>query len=276
LAIRILALFCFGDGKVSELLGWPADRNYIMTRYIGSGATSSVYVAKFGKGKEASEVVCKLANVGRLSEDRAKVVNSIFDNERAILSKLKLFGVPRLIDRQAKDRNNNFLPCLFLEPVCERKPLSIHVIRSVVHLMHDLHKSGVIHRDPRTPNILFHVEIGVHLIDYGFAVEAGKKAGLTGAWTYLPLSVLNDIGIRELAAEYTPVPFHDLAMFLRVVHCYLFGRQPHSDKIERTRKFWEDELLGREDFSLIDKLAEQCDYLEFATALEEYFNKHKK
>lgn len=147
---------------------------YRLVRRLGRGGMATVYVAERADGLWEQRVALKLIRRGL---DTGDVIRR-FLSERQILSSLDHPNIARLLDGGTTEKGLPYLVMEYVEgtpitrycddrrlPVEERLRLFCDVGRAVQHA----HRSLVVHRDLKPPNILVTDEGRVKLLDFGIA-----------------------------------------------------------------------------------------------------------
>ncbi|HET6656070.1 MAG TPA: serine/threonine-protein kinase [Gammaproteobacteria bacterium] len=205
---------------------------YEVTRQLGSGSTSRVYLCHdpyLGK-----DVALKLyeASAG-LPAGRARVHRRVFFNEAHLVGMLQHPSIVPIHD--AGEDNGRYY--IVMEYVRNAEPLTTHtkagnllpihgvadVIFRCAKALDFAHRRGVVHRDIKPSNILLTKTGGIRIVDFGIAQTAQSalngKRGLIGSPSYMAPEQ-----IREQNPEVTTRS--DLFSLGIVMYELLAGRRP--------------------------------------------------
>ena len=205
---------------------------YRLTREIGRGGMSRVFLAERADGEFRQQVAIKLLRAGFDSD----VDVERFRAERQVLASLNHPGIARLMDGGL---TADALPFLVLEYVdgepidsfCEGRSLTtkqrVEVFVEVLAAVQHAHQQGIVHRDLKPSNILVTSTGAVKLLDFGLAkmLEDGMTGGAASTRT----------GFRWMTPEYaapeqirgkTILPATDVYQLGAVLYQLLSGRTP--------------------------------------------------
>lgn len=189
--------------------------NYLLTRLLGLGKTSVVYLAD--KIKADEEDVGETNFVIKIHNGHAAAAAAVtpldIQNELDILQTLNStypgsdwFPRAKLVSSFA----------LEIKPYCpDACLLTASHIERLLSILFYAHKAGIIHRDVRPDNIRIQKEQGtsiVWLLDWGFATTKGvANTAYSGTSTYASTRL-----IETGWANYTPAPEDDLESLIMV------------------------------------------------------------
>ena len=172
-------------------------KNYRMGRPIARGARTVIYLVQ-RKGDRAT-FAAKCVNVR--GEDDLRVVRHL-ENEFAVLKQLHATSndaAGNIVLPEEFCRARRFLKlravALVMEYVESRNlaefrgysiPEFLKVFQEVCVALNHIHDVGYVHADLKPHNILVRDDLGVKLIDFGFAAPIGRRlSGYKGTWGYL-------------------------------------------------------------------------------------------
>ena len=147
---------------------------YRLSRKIGEGETSSVYLATRDDGEYEQRVAIKLLRPGI---DSRQVLQR-FQQERQILASLIHPNIARLLDGGSTPAGQPYLVMEYvdgqqLDVHCERGGLSIarrlELFGVACQAVHFAHRNLVVHRDLKPGNILVDAAGAPKLVDFGIA-----------------------------------------------------------------------------------------------------------
>ena len=150
---------------------------YKVVRVLGSGATSTVYLAIDPFSKQ--QVAIKLFDLGMLRDpDRAKIYRKLLMTEASLAGKLTHPHIAKILDAAMEDDLNyvvmEYVEGTTLEQYAEVDTLlPINTIAEIIYkcckaLEYAQHQ-GVIHRDIKPANILLQGESEIKISDFGSA-----------------------------------------------------------------------------------------------------------
>jgi serine/threonine-protein kinase len=147
---------------------------YRLLHEIGSGGTSTVWLAERVDGSIQRKVALKLPHLGLVDRGIAERIA----REREILSSLEHPNIARLYDAGVDDRGRPYLALEYVDGIppddfCRREHLSlrdkltlfVNMLRAVAFA----HGRLIVHRDLKPSNILVREDSSVLLLDFGIA-----------------------------------------------------------------------------------------------------------
>ncbi|MGH8161724.1 MAG: serine/threonine-protein kinase [Gammaproteobacteria bacterium] len=182
---------------------WQIGR-YVITRELGRGSTSRVYLAH--DPDLGGDVALKLYHDDSVRPERARTRRKLFANEGVLVGKLVHPNIARVLD-SGEDGGRPYVACEYLSGA---KPLSAHTRlstllpqRRVVEILFACAKAldyahglGVIHRDIKPSNVLITSDGIPKLLDCGIAVMSftGTQTvtGLVGSPSYMAPEQVRD------------------------------------------------------------------------------------
>jgi serum/glucocorticoid-regulated kinase 2 len=158
-----------------------------LIKKIGSGSSSSVYLARSNKGELFAL---------KLYKNKNKNTNS----ERILID---LFDHPFIVKSIIYSGSDHFLCLEYLscgsiaDILHQNKKIPIeksrNLIFEVIIALNEVHEKNIIYRDVKAENILVTQDLHIKLIDFGLALESkGKVKGLAGTAKYLSPEVINN------------------------------------------------------------------------------------
>ena len=151
-----------------------------IVRFLGFGATASVFVARLPDGNSA---VLKVFD-GTDSDAAAELAL----HEGAMLGTLSgIRGIPVLHDSWS---TLSGMRCLLMSPLCLPLAIPLEAL-DIISTLREMHRRGIVHRDVRPSNILKTAEGAVTLIDFGFAVSSEAPVPFAGSVAYASESQLD-------------------------------------------------------------------------------------
>lgn len=164
------------------------DKKYTLTTKIGSGGTSKVYLAKKNENPKEQYAV-KVIKPTNNSESK------VFMNEINVLKNIKHPNVVRLIDGgegilTKETGKKHAIQYLVLELVKYGElfdyiffpqkgfgeDIGKYILTQLIDGLEAVHKSGIVHRDMKTENIMLGENWQMKIADFGFSTKAeGKK-----------------------------------------------------------------------------------------------------
>jgi eukaryotic-like serine/threonine-protein kinase len=147
---------------------------YLIERELGSGGTSSVWLAQRADGTLQRKVALKLPHLGLI--DRGLVPRML--QERDVLTRLEHPHIARLYDAGVDVKGRPWLALEYVRGVplneyCQVKALGVRqrleLFRVVAGAVAYAHARLVVHRDIKPANILVGDQGDVHLLDFGIA-----------------------------------------------------------------------------------------------------------
>jgi hypothetical protein len=185
-------------------LGWKPifqtnSGSYKVTEKVGSGATSTVW--------RSGEHVIK---------HYAPTFRDVIDSEASFLNLLDFDGVPKVVSK-----GQDFLVLKPFGKSVERGKLTQKQLRSLVNILRNAHKKGVVHRDIRWSNLIIDQKGEVVLIDWGFAAKSNIPNHYKGSVEYAASDILQNLllGVPSI----TSLPKHDLHMLSRMIYHQKIG-----------------------------------------------------
>ncbi len=156
---------------------------YKIVRVLGTGATSTVYLAVDPFNKE--QVAIKLFDLGMLRDpDRAKIYRKLLMTEASLAGKLSHPHIAKILDAVMDDDVNyvvmEYVEGTTLEQYAEVDTLlPINTIAEIIYkcckaLEYAQHQ-GVIHRDIKPANILLQGESEIKISDFGSAAVQNQQ-----------------------------------------------------------------------------------------------------
>jgi serine/threonine protein kinase len=165
---------------VSEPLKYQQIGKYPVERYLGSGATSEVYLCSdpFAKRNVAVKVVStELFN----DPERGKLYRNLFVTEASLAGKLQYPHIAQIYDAVA-DESLHYIVMEYvdggtLERHCVPDNLLpieriVEIVFKCTRALEFAHKMGITHRDIEPANILYAGETDVRITDFGAALIA--------------------------------------------------------------------------------------------------------
>lgn len=156
---------------------------YEIVRVLGTGATSTVYLAEDPFNKQ--QVAIKLFDLGKLRDpNRAKLFRKLLMTEASLAGKLSHPHIAKILDAVMEDDSNyvvmEYAEGSTLEKYAEVDTLlPIGTIAEIVYkcckALEYAQEQGVIHRDIKPANILLHGEFDIKISDFGAAVVQNQQ-----------------------------------------------------------------------------------------------------
>jgi serine/threonine protein kinase len=157
---------------------------YKIVRVLGSGATSTVYLAIDPFNKE--RVAIKLFDLGMLRDpDRAKLYRKLLMTEASLAGKLSHPHIAKILDAVMDDEVNyvvmEYVEGTTLEQYAEVDTLlPINTIAEIIYkcckALEYAQQQGVIHRDIKPANILMRGESEIKISDFGSAAVQSQQS----------------------------------------------------------------------------------------------------
>jgi len=165
------------------------DKKYALTKKIGSGGTSKVYLGhKLDNPKEVFAV--KIIKPSNNSESK------VFLNEISVLKNIKDGNVVRLIDGGegifTKDtgkkhaiqylvleliKYGELFDYIFFPQKGFGEEIGKYILTQLISGLEACHKSGIVHRDMKTENIMLGENWEMKIADFGFSTKTEGKKG---------------------------------------------------------------------------------------------------
>ncbi len=201
------------DGPEDPLIGESLDGGLRIASKIGSGGTSSVYLAMGPEGRKAA---AKVAST-RLDPD---LMNRLVEHEGELLSRLSHPNIIRC-DGTGSIHGRRYILLEHLDGTVlansldRRTRLSWTHLRSVMMQLCDaldaIHSAGIVHRDVKARNIFLNGSDEaetVKLLDLGLAKEAGRedqlpKGSLPGTAITMAPEIINGLDFDHRADIYS-------------------------------------------------------------------------
>lgn len=177
---------------------------YVITRELGSGATSRVFLAH--DPVSGSDVALKLYHGDDVRPERAHTRRRVFANEAQLVGKLVHPNIVRVIDSGSGPQGAYIVS----EYLHGAEPLSLHtrlagrlaqqrvaeVLFACARALDYAHRRGIVHRDIKASNILVSAEGTPKLIDFGVAMfsstDTHTVSGLVGSPAYMAPEQVRD------------------------------------------------------------------------------------
>ncbi|MCP1727136.1 serine/threonine protein kinase [Natronospira proteinivora] len=214
---------------------------YILTRELGRGSTSTVYLCH--DAYRGRDVAVKLyTSSDELSSEEAEIRRRLFFNEAQMAGMLDHPNILPILDAGELDD----VRYVVMEYISGARPLSEHthpdhllpvgkaveVAFKCARALEYAHRQGVIHRDIKPGNILLTRDGDVRLVDFGVARTAlgglNQVRGLIGSPSYMPPEQLT----KHITTRET-----DLYALGVVLYELLTGKRPfYGDTLEKLRQ----------------------------------------
>ncbi len=198
--------------KLSENVAPLAEdiKNYKITRLLGRGATSNVYLG-------VDKTSLKLVAIKKMRpECSIGVQNKMFAVESSLCGKLKHPNIVSLIEANSGDADNTYIIMEYVEGESLEKfstpdnllPVKIvtDIVRQAAEALNYAFQMGVIHRDVKPANIIMRVDGLVKLTDFGCALlfnsDTTQIAG-AGSLSYMSPEQLTGIALNHQSDIYS-------------------------------------------------------------------------
>lgn len=177
---------------------------YIITRELGRGATSRVFLAHDPRGSR--DVALKLYHDDSVRPERAGTRRKLFATEARLAGELKHPNIVRVLD-SGEAAGDSYVVYEYLsgaEPLSAHTQLAsllsprrvVEILFACAKALDCAHRHDVIHRDIKPSNVLLTREGTPMLIDFGIAVTAftGTQTvtGLVGSPSYMAPEQVRD------------------------------------------------------------------------------------
>lgn len=204
---------------------------YRLLRELGSGATSTVYLAR--DRFQQRDVAIKVIHADQLGGEESMVFQRMFFTEATLVGRLKHPHLVELLDVGVDDNDcyivMEFVEGSTLEALCTPERLaSFDTVADIVHKcckgLGFAQRHGLVHRDIKPANILIARDGGVKITDFGAAVstKAAHITHVTGLGSAAYMSP------QQIRGHY-PLTFHtDIYSLGVVLFKMLTGRTPFS------------------------------------------------
>ena len=164
------------------------DNKYTLTKKIGSGGTSKVYLA-FSNDNPKEQFAIKIIKNSNSSE------NKVFLNEVNVLKKIKHTNVVGLADggegiltKSGKKYQIQYIVLelikygelfdyIFFPQKGFGEEIGKYIFTQLIDGLEACHKSGIVHRDMKTENIMLGENWEMKLADFGFSTKIEGKKG---------------------------------------------------------------------------------------------------
>src|SRR5690348_1619901 len=165
------------EGPLSELK-YEQIGKYPVERYLGSGATSEVYLCNDPFAKRS--VAVKLVSAELFNDpERGKLYRKLFVTEASLAGKLQHPHICQIYDAVA-DESDHYIVMEYvgggtLERYCSPEHLlpiekAVEIVFKCTRALEFAHKMGITHRDIKPANILYTGETDVKITDFGAAL----------------------------------------------------------------------------------------------------------
>jgi serine/threonine protein kinase len=165
---------------MSEPLKYEQIGKYPVERYLGSGATSEVYLCHDPFAKR--NVAVKLVSAELFNDpERGKLYRKLFVTEASLAGKLQHPHICQIYDAVA-DESMHYIVMEYvdggtLEKYCVPENLLpieriVEIVFKCTRALEFAHKMGITHRDIKPANILYTGETDVKITDFGAALIA--------------------------------------------------------------------------------------------------------
>jgi len=202
---------------------------YRLLRELGSGATSTVYLAR--DQFHQRDVAIKVIHAGQLDGEDSGLFQRMFFTEATLVGRLKHPHVVELLDVGIDDTDcyivMEYVEGTTLEAHCAPERLaSFDTVAEILHKcckgLGFAQRHGLIHRDIKPANILLARDGGVKVTDFGSAVST-KAANVTQIAGLGSIAYMSPQQIRG----HNPLTFHtDIYSLGVVMFKMLTGRTP--------------------------------------------------
>ena len=204
---------------------------YRLLRELGSGATSTVYLAR--DQFQQREVAIKVIHANQLDSEESMLFQRMFFTEATLVGMLKHPHVVELLDAGIDDNDcyivMEFVEGSTLEAHCAQGRLaSFDTVADITHKcckgLDFAHRHGLVHRDIKPANILLARDGGIKITDFGSAVST-KAANLTHIAGLGSIAYMSPQQIRG----HFPLTYHtDIYSLGVVLFKMLTGRTPFT------------------------------------------------
>jgi len=198
--------------KLSEATAPPVEdiKNYKITRVLGRGATSNVYLG-------VDKTSLKLVAIKKIRpECSIGIQHKMFAIEASLCGKLKHPNIVSLIEANNSDADNTYIIMEYVEGESLEKfstpdnllPVEtvMDVVRQAAEALNYAFQMGVIHRDVKPANIILRVDGLVKLTDFGCALlfnsDTTQIAG-AGSLSYMSPEQISDVGLNHQSDIYS-------------------------------------------------------------------------
>ena len=217
------------DTKVVERV--QSIGKYRLLRELGSGATSTVYLAR--DRFQQREVAIKVIRADPLDAEESMLFQRMFFTEATLVGMLKHPHVVELLDAGIDDND-----CYIVMEFVEGSTLEVHCapgklasFETVTDIAHKCckgldfaHRHGLVHRDIKPANILLARDGGIKITDFGSAVST-KASNIT---QIAGLGSIAYMSPQQIRGHY-PLTYHtDIYSLGVVLFKMLTGRTPFS------------------------------------------------
>jgi len=222
-----MSLACLNSDTAAERM--DSIGKYRLLRELGSGATSTVYLAR--DQFHQRDVAIKVIHADRLDGEDSMLFQRMFFTEATLVGMLKHPHVVELLDVGIDDDDcyivMEFVQGSTLEAHCAPERLaSFDKVAEIVHKcckgLGFAQRHGLVHRDIKPANILLSSDGGVKVTDFGSAVST-KASNITHV---AGLGSLAYMSPQQIRGHY-PLTFHtDIYSLGVVLFKMLTGRTP--------------------------------------------------
>jgi serine/threonine protein kinase len=216
---------------------------YRVVEEIGRGGMGVVFLAERADGQFRQRVAIKLI----LGGPDAFELHRRFEAERQILAALNHPNIARLLDGGITSGGRPYLAMEFIdgEPIdtyCDRHGLTVEqrlrLFGRVARAVHHAHRSLVVHRDLKPPNILVTADGVPKLLDFGIAkILDASGVGTTTPRTRTELRLMTpEYASPEQVAGEPVTTATDVYALGVVLYELLAGRRPFGFEGQRPRE----------------------------------------
>jgi serine/threonine protein kinase len=156
---------------------------YEIARVLGTGATSTVYLATDPFNKQ--QVAIKLFDLGKLRDpNRAKIYRKLLMTEASLAGKLSHPHIAKILDAVMEDESN-YVVMEYIEGSTLEKYADVDTLLPIGTIAEIVYKcckaleyaqhQGVIHRDIKPANILLQGESNIKISDFGAAAIQNQQ-----------------------------------------------------------------------------------------------------
>lgn len=185
-------------------------KNYKITRVLGRGATSNVYLG-------IDKTSLKLVAIKKIRpECSIGVQHKMFAVEASLCGKLKHPNIVSLIEANNSDADNTYIIMEYVEGESLEKfstpdnllsvETVIDIVRQAAEALNYAFQMGVIHRDVKPANIILRVDGLVKLTDFGCALlfdsDTTQIAG-AGSLSYMSPEQISGLGLNHQSDIYS-------------------------------------------------------------------------